>query len=250
MVTATEGVITGITGRTLKIPADWTNPTGNFHIGMKNAFDLYPRGWGTSRSGILAERREKFWDKEHKEAQANALRRQQELDAAEGEELSLVQKLAKENAEAEVELVAALDKKVRDAGVGHWLNDVGPVYDCLVWHTGDAWRAAIDTSETGDLASCLCLGIFRETREYGKLSEMCQVNVSVNIWSDGNLLEIVSMPSSHGTHVASIAAANFPDQPEKNGLAPGAQVVSINIGEKINQSSMASNQLKYSMLLN
>ena len=125
----------------------------------------------------------------------------------------------------------ALDKKVRDAGVGHWLADVGPVYDCLVWHTGDSWRAAIDTSESGDLASGLCLGIFRETREYGKLSEMCQVNVSVNIWADGDLLEIVSMPSSHGTHVASIAAANFPDQPEKNGLAPGAQVVSINIGD-------------------
>ena len=231
VVAASDGVVVGITGRTLKIPSDWTNPTGKFHIGVKNAFDLYPRGWGTSRSGILAERQEKFWDKEHKEAQATALRKQQELDAAEGEELSLAQKLAKENAEAEVELVAALDKKVRDAGVGHWLTDVGPVYDCLVWHTGNAWRAAIDTSESGDLASGLCLGIFRETREYGKLSEMCQVNVSVNIWADGDLLEIVSMPSSHGTHVASIAAANFPEEPDKNGLAPGAQVISINIGD-------------------
>ena len=66
IVTANNGVVVGITGRTLKIPADWTNPTGKFHIGMKNAFDLYPRGWGTSRSGILAERQEKFWDEESK----------------------------------------------------------------------------------------------------------------------------------------------------------------------------------------
>ena len=46
-----------------------------------------------------------------------------------------------------------------------------------------------------------------------------------------NLFQIVSMCSSHGTHVASIASAHFPDNPELNGLAPGAQIVSITIGD-------------------
>jgi len=42
-----------------------------------------------------------------------------------------------------------------------------------------------------------------------------------------NLLSI----GSHGTHVGAISAAYFGDSSEENGVAPGAQLLSINIGD-------------------
>lgn len=64
--------------------------------------------------------------------------------------------------EAQVEVLGMLEKKFEDAG---------PVYDCVVFHDGSSWRAVLDTTEKGDLESCQLLGTYRETLQYGTLSE-------------------------------------------------------------------------------
>jgi hypothetical protein len=57
-----------------QIPAEWKNPTGDFHIGIKNGFDLYP---AKLRERIEKERKEKLWDPGHKSCLAEASRKLQ-----------------------------------------------------------------------------------------------------------------------------------------------------------------------------
>lgn len=99
------------------------------------------------------------------------------------------------------------------------------------FHDGDHWNVVIDVTEEGDLPKALRLRPYSETYEFLPLTEQSKLNVSVNVFEDGNVVQIVGVCSSHGTHVASIAAAHFPDNPEKNGLAPGAQIISLSIGD-------------------
>jgi tripeptidyl-peptidase-2 len=51
----------------------------------------------------------------------------------------------------------------------------------------------VDTSESGDLASCYLLGEYSLTRDFATLTKSDQLSYSVNIHENGNLLEIVGM---------------------------------------------------------
>ncbi|XP_077513162.1 tripeptidyl-peptidase II isoform X1 [Amblyomma americanum] len=217
-----DGTITGLSGRKLKVPESWSNPSGKFHVGLKCAYELYPK---CLKERVQKLYKEREWSPAHSLAQAQAARSLQELDTPGGggqQQLSLEQKLEREEREAQVEVLASLEKK---------FEDLGPVYDCVVFHDGATWRAVVDSTQQGDLGSCTLLGSYSETLQYATLTKEDCLNYAVNIHDEGNLLELVGNCSTHGTHVACIAAACFPESPERNGVAPGVQLVSVAIGD-------------------
>ena len=121
-----------------------------------------------------------------------------------------------DDAKARIEYIKAYEKDY---------DDIGPIYDCIVFHDGTYWQAAIDASETGDFSGSVLMTDYRVYRTYSTFKESdAAMNYSVNIYDDGSILSVVVDCGAHGTHVAGIVSAYYPDQPECNGVAPGAQV--------------------------
>jgi len=84
---------------------------------------------------------------------------------------------------------------------------------------------------TGDLASSPLMTNYRDEFQSATFGKSAMFNYSFNIYDEGNVLCIVANAGSHGTHVAAITAAHFENEPERNGVAPGAQIVAIKIGD-------------------
>lgn len=215
-----DGCITGLTGRKMTIPLNWTNPSGEWRLGVLQPFYLYP---SKVKDRLQDYRRIHQWDVGHKPAFAKANQDLQDFEKEKGtSNLSYEDKIQKEELEARVDILLNADKK---------LSDYGPSYDCVLFYDGNVWRACIDTSERGDLASGVFLGEYSKTHEHSHLTSLDEMTVSINVHDEGNVLEVVGMCSTHGTHVAAIASGYFPDEPEKNGVAPGAKIISLSIGD-------------------
>jgi len=214
---AEGGVLTGLSDRPLKLDPGWNNPTGQYHVGLKRAYELYPGGLVAR---LKAKRRE-TWD-EQQRAAVTALTRQ--LAAWDAAHSSPTDEQTKERDELKLRI-----EQLEKLQSGY--DDPGPIFDCVVFHDGDVHRVAIDTDEDGDLSDEKLLTNYRREHAFGTFGDEDLMNFAVNVYEDGNLLSIVADAGAHGTHVAGIVAANFPDQPELNGLAPGAQLVAVKIGD-------------------
>ncbi|KAI7856234.1 hypothetical protein BDC45DRAFT_555693 [Circinella umbellata] len=214
-------IIQGLGGKKLIIDPSWKNPSNEYRVGLKRAYELFPTELVRR---LKSERKEQF---ELKHAQL-LNEGQQKLAAFQKEHPSLSgnadEKLQAQQAdlEARVESLKELIKSYEDPGV---------ILDCVVFFDGQDWRAVIDVDESGDLRGQPCLTDYRKELKYHTFGKADLLNFSVNIYENGDLLSIVTLAGSHGTHVAGITAANFPEEPALNGVAPGAQIVSLRIGD-------------------
>ena len=231
VVEAVDGELAGLTGRTLVIPDDWTNPTGDWHIGLKSAWELYP---SPLIARMKAERRRDF-DEQHRVLAAEAARALQDHRVAH-DKLSDSQRRDRDELKARLDQLEALAK-------GY--DDPGPIYDCIVFHDGSTWRAAVDTDEDGAFDDESLMTNYRLERQYATFGDDDLLNFALNIYRDGNLLSIVVDSGNHGTHVAGTVAAHFPDQPELDGVAPGAQIVSVKIGDtRLGSTSLGTGEVR------
>ncbi|CAN8073947.1 unnamed protein product [Agarophyton chilense] len=216
--------INALSGRVLTIPQHILdlNPSRVFKLGVKQGYQLFPN---TLISRLKKERRS-VWDK-HIRAALNHVRQQ------------LYKQRESKNAQPSAEELEARQAVLLSMDKAY--VDYGPLYDVLVFYDGSRWRVVVDTSGKGNLDHCDILEDFAVHGNYSQFEGGIMMNFGVNVYEDGNLVSIVVDGGSHGTHVTGILAAHFPDSPHLNGLAPGARIVSLKIGDS-RLSSMETHQ--------
>lgn len=224
MTLTSDSTLTGLSGRTLKVPqtvAD-LNASKEFHLGIKHAYDFFPNNLITR----LSRERSDAWYRTHRPIVADARLKLSSLREENASATAIVE------AESRLSFLLSAEKNY---------HDPGPIFDCITFFDGKIWRAIVDISQRGMLEKCDVLENFAINGAFSQFLNGTMLNFAVNIYDNGNLLSIVVDCGNHGTHVAGILAANFPDSPHLNGLAPGARIVSLKIGDS-RLSSMETHQ--------
>jgi len=220
----TDGRLAGRTGRSLTLPAGLTNPSGEYRLGLKPARELF----ATEVMDRIRDTRRRSWDQERRELVAERTRLREADEKA---------KRRPAATKTEADLTAAdRDFLARESLFDSLVSafdplDPEPVFDCVVWQDGTSWRVVLDTNEDGDLRDEKVLRPFGLAQETGLFGGQTGSRYAVQVYDEGRVLSIVTVVGSHGTHVAGIAAANFPGEPARNGIAPGARILSVKIGD-------------------
>lgn len=242
--------VVGLTGRTLKLCKDWnichfpscgtvdesltkedskvddatvtgddgSKKTVTVRIGVKRAYELFP----SSVTARIKLERKKLFDAEVDKYISAIHSKKSELEmklSNQSSKITMEQGKERDDLNARLEVLTSKD----------WCtDDPGPIYDCVVFYDGSNYRAVIDVHETGDIRQSKPMTSFAKERQYATFGIVDQMNYAVNFYDNGKILSIICDTSPHGTHVASIAASG---EPNRLGVAPGAKLVSLKIGD-------------------
>lgn len=128
----------------------------------------------------------------------------------------------------------AKNSEVKDLNGNKKENDV---FGFVLYQDGEKWKVLIDSDGDGELANEKSYLDFSEGREFFSLkgkdrfSDYLPLNIAVNIDSEKKEVSFFMADGSHGTHVAGIAAGyKIDNQDGFNGIAPGAQILALKIG--------------------
>lgn len=213
-----DGTIQGFTGRKLFLPEGIKNPTGDYHLGVKYGKELFHEDvWDR----VVKWRKQRLSARIQESKVQRLLAKQQSTEAVVEEEKDSRAILDEKTLETELEKVEASLLE----------DDPGPYFDCVVWNDGENWRVIVDTDEDGDLTDEMILKPFGIAGDYASFPDHVALNFGVQVYHDGRLLSIVTTSGSHGTHVASIAAGYFLQNTDLNGVAPGAKILSVKMGD-------------------
>jgi tripeptidyl-peptidase-2 len=206
-VIALDGHLLSLTKRKLNVEG-LENPKNKFFLGVVCAYDFYPVA---CMNRVKKLRKDRF-----DIAQRTAVNKLQK----EIHEWTATNPTTKSDLEAQLEQLKAMS-----------YEDTGPVFDIVMWKDIDnSYRVIVNTIENNvDLVACKILRDFRINQDIGSFGEEAHCNFGVKIFGDQVCSIVVG--AEHGTHVAGIIAGYYAEQPELNGVAPGAQIVSIKIGD-------------------
>lgn len=252
-----------LTGRTITIPSAWhgTAATTDYHLGLKAGYELFPGGL---KDRVSKQRKVKF-SEEVQQLQAELHGKVKDINAKIDEAKKQQSKKKKTDSSSPAATDSAADasattttdsnsssassstpleelkeqKEDLDVQLSELksmhdkYSDAGPLYDCIVYHDGQTYRAVVLPNDVPDseIATIPALASYKEEQQYSFLSAVDMLAYTVSIYSEGNVLSIVANAGSHGTHVAGIIAAHDPNQRELDGVAPGAQILAVKIGD-------------------
>ena len=242
---ASSTFISALSGRRVNVDS-LSAKDGRFLVGVKRAYELFPE----PLVARLKRQRRKGWDD-----------RQRQLETALQRGVQDTEDGSKERTDAELRYkeVKAMAKGRRPHRLRIPLplasthsthlhpfplppllllalaayEDPGPIFDVLVFQstaTDDDWTAVVVSEDAeGQPVLSRPLRPYHEHREFDTFSGDDLMHYSITLDVESHTCTLVVQAGSHGTHVAGIVAAHFPEQPDLNGQAPGAQLVSVKI---------------------